>query len=68
MSIQTFANRVHEGAVRLGIVGFHKEMEIAMNLFEMSSIDGRARARESAHKETHQTVWPSSTRQFGLVK
>ena len=56
MSIQTFANRVHEGAVRLGIVGFHKEMEIAMNLFEMSSIDGRARARESAHKETHQTV------------
>ena len=45
-----FDNRVQDGAIRLGIVGFHSELEIAMNLFELSTIDGRASAQADAIK------------------
>ena len=44
-----FENRILEGAIRIGIVGFHSELEIAMNLFELSSHEGRSKAHENAH-------------------
>ena len=46
----TFDNHVQDGAIRIGIVGFHSELEIAMNLFELSTIDGRSSARADAIK------------------
>ena len=44
-----FEDQVLGGAVRIGIVGFHSELEIAMNLFELSSHEGRSKAHENAH-------------------
>lgn len=44
-----FEDQVLDGAVRIGIVGFHSELEIAMNLFELSSHEGRSKAHENAH-------------------
>ena len=44
-----FENRIIDGAIRIGIVGFHSELEIAMNLFELSSHEGRSKAHENAH-------------------
>ena len=45
-----FDGHVQDGAIRIGIVGFHSELEIAMNLFELSTIDGRSSARADAIK------------------
>ena len=40
----------NQGALRLGIVGFTDRLVIQMNLFEMSSLDGRLNAKKKALK------------------
>ena len=39
---------INHGAIRLAIVGFTNELIIQMNLFEMSSLDGRQEAEQKA--------------------
>lgn len=57
--IKTFANQflddlfaetkfIHDGYLRVGVIGFHSEIIVGMNLFVMSFIDGRAKAHEAA--------------------
>ena len=57
-----FNNHVNEGAVRVGIIGFHAEIEIAMNLFQMSSIAGLQAARAEAQKSIDRLLQYAATR------
>ena len=59
------STNVDDGFLRIGIIGFHSEIVIGMNLFVTSFIDGRSRAAELAKKALHDlTMFAESNLNF----